>query len=630
MRRLRLADDRGGALVVALIVITVVGLLAGVLLSYSYVSFANSEAVTDEGKRTYAVDGLTDGAIRALADNHYLGLEGYDADCFVPVEQLNGTTAGAVRCVARPGSGQAQPTNTASQPQQAVLALGTDAAEGITQAAGSTLRVRGDALAHSRFLQAAGASLTVEGRAAAATCATSGVATPPVVCPNPVAPPADPGWDKLNDSAMPSTYPTVQTPPACGGTAGGTVTLAPGTYDNLAALQATLNCNNRVLHFQPGIYHFAYNGELVFNAVGGTSIVAGTRTTPTSLTCNPDAQGVRFIFSGTSRWTVNAGSVDICAYEPRTTTTTQHVAIYGPTTSRTYVAQPTSPSTYTVGGAATGDRDWINVQNSLVPDGNAASADMTGNSSSTRNLTLSGFGLTNGTGWVTVTITLYLGMSGPGGAIFASATTTSGNTGMPSLLSCPSADCDGTIRPYTLSLSTNAAHLSTLTVNIDASKWSPGPPLTPLVDGVTVSGPGIGGGSGGGGTIAAVGGALTAAPYDPASAARAPLLQVAGSSTVFQVHGTVYAPTAVVDLRHTNATYTVVDRGIVVRHLHAAMAGGGSEPHIAIPPVQRLPRVVYLETRVNGRTELLGEVVLDDTAGSNGGNASVQQWSHQR
>lgn len=152
---------------------------------------------------------------------------------------------------------------------------------------------------------------------------------------------------------------------------------------------------------------------------------------------------------------------------------------------------------------------------------------------------------------------------------------------------------------------------------------------TALVDGVTVSvdfaAP-----------LRPTSGTSVATPYVSGSAATTAILRTAGAfpATVVALHGTVDAPLAAVDLGVTLVPYTVVDRGLVVRHLHSAMspAAGYTGPLVSVPDLAQAPRQVLMEAKDTNDVVLSrADVTYGDVAGpaatTNGAVPTVNEWS---
>ena len=663
MLKSRVRGDEGAALVTALIIISVVAVLAGAVLQFGFTSAANTTATAASGKTLYSADGNADGAIRALADNPYLGLDPYNSSCFSTSQPLNATAA-TVSCRARAGSGSIIGSATLnSQPAAAVTALGTTGTEGVTQSAGTTALVQGDIKSANVVNQGAGATLTTRGSVtgAAAVCTASGVATPAIYCPAPA--PTDPAADPTYGAswAMPSTFPPfVTTPtPAC---TTNTMTISPGTYTSVARIQAVLSCPNTIIHFLPGVYNFDFTDtsashELTFNGnVTGSVVVAGTRTVPPAVggwnvnatpgtvpfptaanpaisACDQTQQGVQFIFGGDSRLNVTSGKFQICSLLPLASTAAQHVAIAGyPTTTQlgTTTSLPTTAVNAT--NPAAGNRTWSNLANAY--GAGVADAQVPNSGDQSEFLDVGGFPTTNlpPTGNVSVTVTFTARPSGTGQLrgllVYGPAASTTSMTDR-LLAQCPGdpACSSAALTTYTITETVPASELSTLRLRLYLNNNS-NSPVRADFDAATFTIPTF---------ISGTSGVVAQTGYPGAGTAA--LIKVAGAypSTVFVVHGTIYAPNAPLDLAMTGVPHTVVDRGVVVRDLTLAttwISSASTWPVISIPLLDRAPRQVVVSVAVNGLTELIAEATFTNTAATggtlNGTYAHVTQWSHQR
>lgn len=582
--------------------------------------------------------------------------------CFsLPAAELGNATRVDVTCTPRPGSGGDAPSALASQPAQAVLALSTVATEGVTVASARRLAARGRVFANSRLTVPGGATpatLDSSGpnsavRAGDCTAAAGANVTPACVTGTV---PAAPGWP------APTAYPAVvRTLPACTAQAR-VVAITPGTYLSGAALQTALNCasTTRVIWFQPGTYYFDFRDattaarELDVPTTAGTTVVGGTplnwtpNTTlpaavpvptaaqPTRSACDPGLPGVQFVFAADSRLYVPSGAdIQLCAEE--TGAAAQHVVLRG-LTSQSPALPAAAPST---GGAILGANSgtgtaWTNPAEGDVVDGTSASVAVARNTTSralrvgrfpaglvppeatSLSVTVSVTGRLNGTSAATESVRLTDG------------TTTLGTT---TLRTCPVAGCtDGALRTDSVTIS--APGLTPAIVNLMYVEVLVASPdvvgsTTALVDGVTVSvdfsAP-----------MRPTSGTSVATPYVSGSAATTAILRTAGAfpATVVALHGTVDAPLAAVDLGVTLVPYTVVDRGLVVRHLHSAMspAAGYTGPLVSVPDLVQVPRRVLMEAKdtssvVLARADVTYGNVAGPAATTNGTIPTVNEWT---
>jgi len=635
--RLRASGDDGSALAIALTFLMVFGLIIGVVLQFATTGQRITLSVRDEAMSTYAGGGALDGAINAVRSNLSQGTQAAGAStCFtIPANQLDNPSPVAVTCTPRSGSGTSIGGGTASQPSQAVLTRSANPAEGVVLEAGASVPFQGDVAARSLVSVPAGASLSSTD---SVTAGTTCVGTTSPACTVATAP-ADPGWSGPDTSSTPLKG----APPACAAL----VTLTPGIYRSAANLQTVLNCAGAVVWFQPGTYFFDFTDlvthELVIGAgdvvVGGAPSgwtpgapgAAGVPPYPTSASpgasaCDTAQQGVDLVFGGDSRLTVQGGGkAQFCALE--TSATAQHIVLRsstGSSVASTGASGTAASSEIVVPGA----RPWSNAAGGAVAGGTSANVKLPNAGDPPSKLLVGPVSATlvpsDATG-ITVTTTVRESLKGTGDSRLAVRPGNGGATLASVLLrSCPSSPCAGSAAgPWYLD-STTTTGLTPAQVNgmsFEVIITNPNnSPIEAWIDGVTV-------------TVAfnvpvqAAGGTVTgAAAYTPGSATTTPLLLASGATTVLALHGTVYAPDAVVDLGLTGVPHTVVDRGLVVRHLQLSMtpAGAGGPPLLSIPSLGQQPRRVLLTTSTGARAD----VTFANAAGTRNGNIpTVLEWS---
>jgi hypothetical protein len=255
-------------------------------------------------------------------------------------------------------------------------------------------------------------------------------------------------------------------------------------------------------------------------------------------------------------------------------------------------------------------------------------------------LNIGGFGtvLPPGTNTaISVSATLTYRLSGTTGNVYAyvdwPGNPATGDAGT-LIASCPGAACTGatTVTPAFTASNLTAAQIAGMTVVVYADNLN-NQKIDVSVDGASVTT-----------TYSRTMIATTATgTYNPASATRAPVLAVSGAygttvaNTNFAVHGTVYLPLGVVDMRVTASPYTLIDRGLVARHFYTEMTVASTaatqQALIAIPLLPRAPRRVLVSATVNGVLQLLADVTYTNTAATggtvNGQIAHVIQWSEQ-
>ncbi|HEY0165438.1 MAG TPA: hypothetical protein VGB75_00220 [Jatrophihabitans sp.] len=367
-RRLDLADDTGATLVLALILITVVALVVGVLLSFGDSSVRTTVALRGQAAAVYGSDGAAAAAITALRRSPFNNNTsspthpkcfgaGLTADTLLLNDFYPGTTGGAassaaVECTADPNTGAAGglvKINDGNKPGNAILTMGANPGEdGVNIKALSSsfpFRVHGSVVSNSNIRVTNGSLESNVGVYARTGCSGAIVSTPPPACSS--GPTADPGYQSEPAFGSPANaVPTYRPVPAVAATncPGGVMTFQPGYYDDGQALSSLMSnsggsCKDSVWWFTPGIYYFDFHnsanpllgGSDVWTVSSG-QLVAGTPTnaagtvlakpaSPSTIpgACqNPikdeNATGVQFIFGGDSQLRLtNDADAEICA-----------------------------------------------------------------------------------------------------------------------------------------------------------------------------------------------------------------------------------------------------------------------------------------------------------------------------
>lgn len=622
----RHARDAGSALAISLVFLMVFGLWIGVVLQFAATGQRSTLAMRDEAGATYSGGGALDGAINAVRGNLSEGTQAAGAStCFtLPAGELDNASAVAVTCEPRAGSGAPLGGGAASQPDRAVIAVSTNPVQGVLVTSGTTT-VRGGVAVNRLLWVAPGATLDSSGYPVeAGTCPPPGVSgTVKDSCSvgGGVTAPSFPGPDT-------SATPLQLALPGCAPV----VTLQPGIYRSASALQAVLNCNGSTIWFSPGTYFLDFQDagshELQFagGAPRNSALVGGTRT---GTACDPTAPGVDLVFGGDSRLTVGSGSVDLCAAVPLGDDTQQHVAVRGLTSAVAVDATSTGVATSAV--SVPGGTPWTNPGRVLADDGNTATTKIAGSGRppATLRVTFPAALVPADATNIEVTVAVEQGIDAT--SVTTSTATLRPASGAPigprMLRDCSVSACTGGLQLDT----------TTAFTGLTAGQLNGGT----RVD-VVLTKPGAANADG---EIDQVRFELSytlpvrrtctlaSGSCVPGSVATNPLLAASGAfpSTSLQVRGTIYAPDSVVDLAVTLAPATVVDRGLVVRHLRLAMtpAAGFSGPLISVPDLGQRPRRVVLTARDGTGTRLArAHVTFADPAGTrNGSVVTVDEWS---
>jgi hypothetical protein len=349
-----LANEDGVVLIIALVILTIIGLLASALLSFGNTSLRLTKEVRDDRSTRYAADAAIEAAINSIRANIDAGSETGTVPCnytpAFPINRLNVT----VTCTRVTGSGGAGAINL---PHYAMLALSTDAAEGINLSGNLNLFVGGGVFSNSSITTRGPLNqLHVRGNITAISpgCATDsnviaekgGVKTCGYTGPLE----ADPGY-------LPDTpAPTIPAPAPDCVTYSKVVAFSPGLYTSVPAVPG--GCNKATWWFKPGQYYFSFPSNTTWG-LGNIGLLAGTPKgwDPTTggapafngddcYSDDPTKAGAQFVFGGDGRFDLQNGNnaaFEICAPPKPATGSpgpgTQEIAIYqSPTTSNGYAA----------------------------------------------------------------------------------------------------------------------------------------------------------------------------------------------------------------------------------------------------------------------------------------------------
>lgn len=635
--------EEGSVLVLALVFLMVFGSWIGIVLQFAAAGQRTTVSIRAEATSTYAGGGALEGAINAARSTLSVGTQATGpTTCFtLPVGELDNPTAVTVTCDPRAGSGSPFGGGSASQPDGSVLALSTDATEGVSVAAAAVLPTQGDVLANKRITVPAGATLTSSGSVRGLTCSTAGTVTP--ACTVAAAGTAtDPAWPGPTTAATT----VVATLPACGTV----VSLSPGIYRSAAALQTVLNCASAVVWFQPGTYFFDFRdagtheitvgtGDVVVGGAASgwtpgttasTAVPFPTAAAPTTSACDVTAAGVDMVFGADSRVNVTGGRMQLCALV--TGASNQHVVVRGLASAASVAATTTATAATSASSNAAGAWAWDTPTLGAVVDGTTAHVRIPNTTKGPSKLTLAGLGaaiVPTDAIAVSVTVTVTETVTGTGNTTLTLKPGAGVTPPTQTLEDCPgSPTCSGSAF---VPGNTDTATFTGLTpgqvngMSFDVTVNNPNnSPVDAWIDGITVA-------------VAftvpvpAVSGTAVAQPYVSGSASTTPLLKASGATTVVALHGTVYAPASVVDLGLTSVAWTVADRGVVVRHLLSSMttAAGYAGPLISVPALgQNKRRVVLTATDAGGATLARADVTFANAAGTlNGTVPTLIEWT---
>lgn len=350
----RPADDRGAALLMVLIVVTVVALAGAAMLSFSDTSLRTTVALRDQGAGAYAADGAAQVAISELQNGSFPndcatlagdGLPlGSGTNPFYRSAQSSSTALNAyVSCVPDPSTGTGGVINSANKPANAIWTVRSDFYYGNGQDynwnSGKTINVANGNVISETTIDIGSNTLAVTGTAvqvlAKSQCWKNqqGRFLPPC-SPNAA---LDPRPSYLAPTGVVSPAPA----PVCTWGSTSYAAFSPGLYTNVDILNGIKRKNGNqnvcgaadVVWFMPGTYYFDFTGT--WNAP--SRLVGGTPTDSTGApianptlgnlnTLNPastgacvdprqgsTAPGVEFVFGGTSNIDLGSHEFEICA-----------------------------------------------------------------------------------------------------------------------------------------------------------------------------------------------------------------------------------------------------------------------------------------------------------------------------
>ncbi|MDX6365912.1 MAG: hypothetical protein QOK30_988 [Nocardioidaceae bacterium] len=335
-------DDSGASLIIAMIFVTLVGMVSGVLLSFADTGVDTTIQLRKQSADATTADGAAEVAIDALREGSYSNATGQS--CFGSSSGLSLTnfpaTGGSafVACAPDKGSGSASTgtLNASNTPANAILSLGgvSSSESGVqvtATAADNAMVVKGGVFSDSAITVTPGTLRSDTSIVAQSNlCNPASAMTSPNTNCSSTTPQADPNYAAASGAL------TARTVPTC--TAGTVVTFSPGLYTDAAGLS---KCDNVIMAFTPGTYYFNFPSTAptwtvdTGSLVGGTpasALVAGqSPTIPGScispLTSTTVNQGVQFVFGGLSRMDVRGTArAELCGSY---SATAPPVAVYG-------------------------------------------------------------------------------------------------------------------------------------------------------------------------------------------------------------------------------------------------------------------------------------------------------------
>jgi len=383
IQRLKKSDDRGAALLLALIIVVVFAIGLSALLTFSDTSIRSTVALRDQASVNYDADGAAQVAINQLRKDNFNGASGGCTTAatlvlpnFYPATATAPAASAAVKCTPdalNATSGGGSTSNTS--PGSALLALAT-VASGETGISANVLagaiKIRGGVFSNSTIDAPGGLSNVWTPPASNPSGKTYNIARGActgTITVNPAYGTTTCNYGTTADTrgddpgtlpGAPASYsaPTASTAAGTIGTcAGGRTyqTVTPGLFTSASALNGLTGCSQNIVVFTPGTYYFNFTGSgthlwdaPAINIIGGTPTIPLT-TTPSADdmvtacigpgdTGSTTSSGVLFVFGGDSQLGVNTSSgngsqMTLCA----SNSTGPPIAIYGLKTAVTGV-----------------------------------------------------------------------------------------------------------------------------------------------------------------------------------------------------------------------------------------------------------------------------------------------------
>jgi hypothetical protein len=599
--------------------------ISAAVLDIINTGFRTTEAIADVRDDQQRVDAAMEAAINAVRNAYPQGMTGADPDgkpgsanCpdFVYDDGVGSPIT--VQCAADLAGGSVGTAPGAAQPEHAILALGSGS-EGVVVTGGDDATVIGAIHSNGVINLSGGSSrqLSVFGSVGSVgTCSPSSCGVPTrifasgsVRCPSAAAPAeADPDYPAAAGSI---TGMAVDPPATC---QGGTVRFSPGLYsepppDFVSGLPC--DSSNATWWFTPGTYYFDFRTEWSSNrrVVGGTLDGSGTR-------CNPGSEaaplpGVQFILGGATRISVSNRSFMLCA--GTNPGTGQRIAFYG-------LKSESRPAPATITGLSNiqSTTQFQNAGNARQVDGSTAFVDLPRGGTAT--ITLDDFRSGAGspippgslvqsaqlryrhTLGQNTTATLRLD-TGPGTSDETITASNSSSTQTTDILD-ELDDLDGNF-PW--------QQLRDLRVTYEARRSnsnSGGSTQRTHLDGIELVV-----------TYVAPGFEAHSCPGNCA------ILDADDSDADLFLTGTLYAPTARVDLRLDEDDEVELGRGVIARAVNLRITDSSDLDEAPFSlPLAAAGRVVQFTALLDGQVELRARVVYDDSGNVPGRAVTVTHW----
>lgn len=659
-RRLR-DEDSGSALVLALLVVLVTGLLLTAALDFTGTGLTLAPKLRNDRNSANYLQGAVDGAIESIRGSSTYGRVGTGIACpsftpDVPTAVLGVSSHSYnVTCTAKDvGSG-----HSPDQPDFAIQALGS-APEGVRQSSGNDqLTITGGVYSHGVVTVNAGGgntrnrmfvygSVLADGACDSARITTTDPDTKPICDRNTTPTDGTYGGDPkypsaiADDSELGTIISSEADPdrgadpvPTCAAGNGGPVSFYPGYYSerpDVLVAQLASNCTGSRWFFQAGRYYFDYSGVWNLGSPHAVTVFAGDVAAGAILGrgCDPnqdgvpDVDGVQFMFGGSSQISVTgAGGIEVCSPRP-----TQHfigspqlISMYGVNNGVSVEnGAPTSTLAATPAPRSSGDYPFLQPENAqnidgtptttlLIPKGKHAALQFSGFEQLPKGARVTGLK-------IRVVHTLLAGAR----AKVAVASPSHPTPGNAQTFDVPTACTYATPCDIAIPLANVTSAPSWRDINKLALTYTASTPNSNSVDG-----------------SAAVDGVALVVDY------MSPTLRTlnCGSATctffnstvnlnVF-VHGTVYTPSSSWAVQVQSNSGTIFDRGVIVRNIDISVSASSKQQTSPFQLPKGTPdgRLVLFKGYVDHQADetIRACVLYDDRNGLPGYGLSVSHWA---
>jgi hypothetical protein len=578
--------DRGVMLVMAIVFITVIGLVIASALSYASVSLHSSSRVyTPTRDRLYAADAATKTAVAYVLTHPSEGRSAVDGSC-KPVRDFGSVRDEAVTVQVCP-QGADSLTARGGGGGWGLITLATGAERGLDVTGAAGLQVNGNVYANSAIAVEKGTLAVTGGVVQALGGCTGSVVVdgaPIADCTVAAAPGVDPGYGAGLTAAP------VDGIGSCN-TTSKIATIGPGTWTNSRFTTALGSCN--YVWLQPGVHYLEDVTWAIKNKVIGGTLPNGTAGMAASTLgagCTNGVDGTTIVLGGTTNITLSGStpSLEVCGRSiTQPSGTPVSLPLFGPVADIFTVTSGTLSTTTNPTGST-----WATVANAKAIDGSMASYNLAKNAT-TSTMTLAGF---SGTAIPSTLRSLKVVVN----AVVAQAATVSLLTARNSGESTDA--CTATSTPSlpigtvasgssvtTVTLSCTKALVAPLTFRLAIKAANSGTTRALRVDGISVSF------TDNGRVIKAQSGCIVQAGGCAA-------LSTSGNGNVIWLGGEVYLPRASISMQVPNSSAALSTLGVVVRALSVKSTGSTSvNPVVAQDNGALNPGDVTVSASIDGR-----------------------------